>query len=152
MHRAVRHSAVSTAQSNGAHFQKGQESLTCSSTNPTDLVVSFTEAGLGNSDVTYDASCTAATTWQCFNNGGNHPKAGNKETTVSEANGGNSFTPQNGSVTGDVTISAPTSPGNFSCPGGQTLVMTGVTYSNCSLTDVTNNVTYSFRGTTQTCP
>jgi len=105
-----------------------------------DLSVSFTETGLGTTaaqaNITVAADATA--TYQCFNNGGNHPKAGNKETVSGPVTGGGNFAVRNGGVTGVITVSLP-GPGNFSCPSGQTLVLRSGTFSNITITDNTES-------------
>lgn len=118
------------------HFIKA--SASCSGDN---LEVCFKEAGLGSNPVTISLSGTATATYQCFNNGGNHPKAGNKTTVSSSETVSGTFYPQNGQVTNCLTLSPP-GPGGFTCPSGQVLVgPTNVSYSNLTLTDTTNNTT-----------
>jgi len=81
----------------------------------------------------------ATATYACINNGGNHPKAANKETFQDQVSTGGSFQAKNGRVQASLTA-GPLSSGSFSCPSGQTLVLARVTYSNIVLTDTTNNV------------
>ena len=132
-------------QSSGAHFQKNSVVASVDSTSGA-LTVSFTEAGLGNLDVNYTLNSTGTAVYACLNGGGNHPKAANKETVSENLSGGATFTPQNGKVTGSITLDAP-SAGSFSCPSGQTLVLASVSYTNVVLTDVSNNVsTTNIRG------
>ena len=105
--------------------------------------VALKEAGLGNSgsgptQITYALTCTATFTASCFNNGGNHPKAGNKTTVNGPVTGGGNFQVRNGSVTGTATVSLP-GPGTFSCPSGQTLVLLSGTYENITITDNTES-------------
>ncbi|HET7273181.1 MAG TPA: hypothetical protein VFI90_19095 [Rubrobacter sp.] len=100
-----------------------------------NLVVTFKEAGLGTTVTTEHITVTAdaSAVYQCFNNGGNHPKAGNKETVTAPVSGGGDFPVRNGSASGSVTV-APPGPGSFSCPSGQHLVFISVTYSNITIT------------------
>jgi hypothetical protein len=82
-----------------------------------NLVVTFKETGLGNSgplNVTIDVNADAIATYQCFNGGGNHPKAGNKTTVTQQVGGGGNFPVTNGQTTGVITVSLP-GPGGFSC-------------------------------------
>ena len=105
------------------------------------LVCSFFESGLGNSgfsQVSYTCTANASATYQCFNNGGNHPKAGNKETVGSQVGGQGTFPVNNGNTQGTIRVNPP-SPGDFSCPNGQTLFLVSVTYSNIVLCDAFNN-------------
>jgi hypothetical protein len=98
------------------------------------LVCSFKEAGLGNTLTVANISCSADATavYQCFNNGGNHPKAGNKETVGGPVSNGGAFPVRNGQTTGSITVSPP-GPGDFSCPSGQSLFLQSVSYTNIVL-------------------
>jgi len=137
--------STALAQSSGAHFQKNSVVASVSSSTGA-LTVSFTEAGLGNLDVNYTLTATGTAVYACVNGGGNHPKASNKETVSSELSGGATFTPQNGKVTGAITLDAP-SAGAFSCPSGQSLVLASVSYTSVVLTDTSNSVsTTDIRG------
>jgi hypothetical protein len=105
------------------------------------LVVTFKETGLGNTgfqSVTIDVTADATATYQCFNGGGNHPKAGNKTTVSGPVSGGGNFPVSNGQTTGAITVSLP-GPGSFSCPSGQNLVLESGTFANIIITDVTLN-------------
>jgi hypothetical protein len=120
--------ALSTvALADSPHFLKASATIDSSNGN---LVCSFKEAGLGNvptADITCSASATVV--YQCFNNGGNHPKAANKETVHADVSGGGTFPVRNGQTTGSITV-APPGPGSFGCPGGQTLFLQSVEYDN----------------------
>jgi hypothetical protein len=103
------------------------------------LKVDFKETGLGNSGfsaVTIDVNANATALYQCFNGGGNHPKAGNKETVSGPVSGSGNFPVSNGQTTGTILVSLP-GPGSFSCPSGQNLVLVSGTFSNITITDVT---------------
>jgi hypothetical protein len=129
------------------HFIRAGAS--CSGNN---LKVCFKEAGLDGNPVTIRLQATGTATYQCFNNGGNHPKAGNKTTVSSIQVASGTFYPQNGQVTNCLTI-APPGPGGFTCPPGQNLVgPTNVSYSNLSLTDTTNNVAAGGLPSSVSCP
>jgi hypothetical protein len=119
----------------------------CSGTN---LQISFREIGVG-STASVGGSCTASAVYECINGGGKHPQATNKETVTAPSNAGpTTFISHNGTVTGTLTFTPPGS-GNFSCPGGQQLVLSSVTYSSCSLQDTTNDSSTNVSGTF-TCP
>jgi len=122
--------AVPAAQADSPHFLKASASVDSSG----NLVCTFKEAGLGNTLTTADISCTADATavYQCFNNGGHHPKAGNKETVSAQVGNSGTFPVRNGQTTGSITV-APPGPGSFSCPSGQTLFLQSVTYNNIVL-------------------
>jgi hypothetical protein len=119
------------------------------------LTATFKEVGLGNgaatAGITLSADATAV--YQCFNRGGNHPQAGNKETVSGPVSSSGTFDVRNGSTKGSLTIGAP-GPGNFSCPGGQTLHLISVTYTNVKLvnTSVTPNDVASIPGTFSSGP
>src|SRR5438874_976706 len=108
----------------GAHF------LSASATQSgNDLVVTFREAGLGEGDVTIQASADATAVYACINGGDKNPSAANKRTVNATVSNSSVFTPKNGSVRGSLTINPP-GPGDFTCPGGQTLTLESVSYSN----------------------
>ena len=115
-----------------------------------NLTATFKEAGLGNGATTAGITLSADATaeYQCFNNGGNHPKAGNKETVSGPVSSSDTFDVRNGSTHGSITVGPP-GPGTFTCPSGQTLHLISVTYTNVKLTDtsVTPNDVASIPGT-----
>jgi hypothetical protein len=100
------------------------------------LVASFRVAGLGNNvSDTFTLTANASAVYQCFNNGGQHPQAGNKETVTQPVTGTGTFSSgKNGSISNSVSAGPP-GPGNFTCPSGQTLFLQSVIYTNVSLTD-----------------
>jgi hypothetical protein len=112
------------------------------------LTVSWKEAGLGNNAlINYTASADATATYACINGGGNHPKATNKATVSGPVSASGTFSSgKNGSITASLTIDPP-SPGDFSCPSGQRLVLADVSYTNVAITDTTNNISASIPGT-----
>jgi hypothetical protein len=104
------------------------------------LVASWDERGLGNDNVDYTLTADAEAVYACINRGGNHPEAANKETFNAEVTAQGSFEPKNGRIQASLTAGPP-SAGDFSCPGGQRLVLASVAYTNIVLTDTTNGVT-----------
>ena len=100
------------------------------------LTTSFKEAGLGTgaTSVAITLKADASAVYQCFNNGGHHPKAGNKETVSSALDTSGTFPVRHGQTTGSLTVGPP-GPGDFSCPSGQTLFLQSVTYSNTFVSD-----------------
>ena len=105
------------------------------------LTVSFKDAGLGTGTTAITITVTVSTasaTYQCFNNGGNHPKAANKETVTSALAASGSFPVRNGQTTGSLTT-GPVSQGSFACPSGQSLFLTAVSYSGITISDATGN-------------
>src|SRR6266516_2826617 len=95
----------------------------------------FKEAGLGTTVTTEQVTlkvATATAVYQCFNNGGTYPKAGNKETVQASLTTSGTFPVRNGQTTG--TISAgPPGQGDFACPSGQSLFLQSVTYSGITV-------------------
>jgi hypothetical protein len=136
-------SGIALAQS--PHFLSASASGPDSDGN---LIVSFKEAGLGNNAlIAYAANADATATYACINGGGNHPKATNKETVNGPVTATGTFSSgKNGSISQSLTLEPP-SPGSFSCPGGQTLVLASVSYTNVTITDTTNGVTEDIPGT-----
>jgi len=114
-------------------------SATSSVNNAGALVVSFDERGLGNDNIDYTLTADGTAVYACINGGGNHPQAANKETINAEVSAAGSFEPKNGRVVASLSAGPP-SPGSFSCPNGQRLVLASVAYTNIVLTDTTNNV------------
>jgi len=134
-----------TAQAQSPHFIRATAS---GPNNAGQLVVSFKEAGLGDNQlITYVASADATATYACFNNGGNHPQATNKETVSGPVSATGTFSSgKNGSISQTLTLNPP-SAGSFSCPPGQRLVLASVSYTNVAITDTTNGVTEDIPGT-----
>jgi hypothetical protein len=122
--------AVPSANAASPHFLSASASIDQSG----NLVCTFKEVGLGNTLTVADISCSADATavYQCFNNGGHHPQAGNKETVGGPVSNGGEFPVRNGQTTGSITV-APPGPGDFTCPGGQTLFLQSVSYTNIVL-------------------
>ncbi|WBO64962.1 hypothetical protein [Streptomyces camelliae] len=138
--------AVAPAFAANPHF------INASATGPNpegQLTVSFKEAGLGNNqNINYQADAQASATYQCFNKGGHNPAAGNKTTVLQDVSAFGTFNSgRNGSVTASLTIDPP-GPGTFTCPPGQKLIgPTDVSYTDVSITDLTNGVTEPIPGT-----
>ena len=126
---------ASSTAANGAFFH----SYSASVGSDGDLVVSFDERGLGNSEITYVLTADAEATWACINGGGKNPSAQNKRDFFGEVTGGATFDPKNGRVQNSVSA-GPLGPDDFSCPNGQRLVLAVVSYSNIVLTDTTNGI------------
>ena len=113
------------------------------------LVVSFDERGLGNGDVDYTLTADGDATYACINRGGKNPSASNKRSVNQEVSAGGTFSPRNGRVRESLTAGPP-SPGDFSCPGGQRMVLADVSYTNIVLTDTTNGVSISVADASRT--
>lgn len=78
---------------------------------------------------------TATAVYQCFNNGGNHPQAGNKETVSTSLTTSGTFPVRNGQTTGIISAGPPSQNANgpFSCPPRQTLFLQSVSYSGITV-------------------
>jgi hypothetical protein len=94
----------------------------------------FRIAGLGsNVSITVTASADATATYGCLNGGQNCPNAANKSTVTGTVTAQGTFTSgKNGSVRGSLTVNPPPNT-TLTCPGGQTLVLVSVSYTNVSL-------------------
>ena len=120
--------------------------------------ICWKEAGLGdNQNINYTASGQATATYVCVNNGGQCPNAANKTTVSGPVSAsGNFASDRNGSISSCLTINPP-SAGGFTCPGGQTLTLSSVTYTALQIRDDTNGVTKgatpaTLTSTPFTCP
>ena len=88
----------------------------------------------------YTAAGDGTATYACINGGGNHPSASNKVTAQGPVSATGTFpSVKNGSITASLTIEE-VGPGNFSCPGGQSLVLASVAYAGVTITDSTNGL------------
>jgi len=125
---------------NGAHFFSDTSASVDLSTG--GLVIHIDEGGLGQAQTNYTVTADASATYQCFNNGGNHPKAGNKTTVGATVTNSFPVNPINGRVQVTITISGtPLAQGSFACPSGQDLFLQSVSYTDIVITDTTNSVT-----------
>jgi hypothetical protein len=109
-----------------------------------DVQVCWKEAGLDdNQNITYEARAIVTATFHCVNNGGQCPDAANKVTVTGPVTARGTFSSdKNGNITACLTLNAPDppDPGEFSCPPGQTLTLTDLSFSNITISDTTNNV------------
>jgi hypothetical protein len=141
---------TSTAFADSPHFLSHSFSVSNSTGN---LQCSFKEAGLGNTIQSAAITCTAGTsaaTYQCFNNGGNHPRAGNKETVGGLVTNTQNFPVRNGQTTGTVTV-GPNSPGTFSCPSGQSLYLVQTCYDDITLSGEGATTPTEYTGGNELC-
>jgi hypothetical protein len=97
------------------------------------LVCSYDVSGLGNVSST-TGTCGGSNTavYQCINNGGKNPAAGNKSTSTGDVGTSQAVPVHNGRASGSLTVN-PTGPGGFSCPGGQTLYLVSSCYTDVSM-------------------
>jgi hypothetical protein len=121
--------------------------------------VCFKEAGLGSNElISYVASANGTATYVCVNGGGQCPNAANKITVNGPVSATGTFNSgKNGSISQCLQIGPP-SAGSFTCPSGQTLTLSQVSYSGISITDTTTPVgpvptkPSSLSATLFTCP
>ena len=110
--------------------------LRCSASGVNDdgtLNVCFKIAGLGdNQTLTVTASATADAVYGCLNHGQQCPNAANKVEVQTDVSASGTFTSgKNGSIRASLTVDPP--PATLTCPGGQTLVLVSVSYTNVSV-------------------
>jgi hypothetical protein len=139
--------SLSTALADSPHFISASASVNSAGS----LVATFKEAGLGTTVTTehITLSATASATYACLNGGGNHPKAANKETVTAPVSNSGNFPVRNGQTTGSLSVGPP-GPGAFTCPSGQTLVLSFVSYTNVVLTGLAGD-TADIPGTFTEC-
>jgi hypothetical protein len=101
--------------------------------NQGQLVCSYDVSGLGNVSSTL-GTCSGTNTavYQCINNGGKNPAAGNKSTSTGDVGTSEQVPVHNGRASGSLTVN-PTGPGGFTCPSGQTLYLVSSCYTNVSM-------------------
>jgi hypothetical protein len=98
---------ASSALADSPHFLYANNSI---STSTGALTTSFKDAGLGTGASSIQITLTvdnATAVYQCFNNGGKHPKAGNKETVSTSLSTTGDFPLRNGQTTGSLTVGPP---------------------------------------------
>ena len=106
-----------------------------------DLTVSFKEAGLSNTPITYDLSANTLYEFQCFTKSGNKPQGAPNAGGPSSENTSTTITPRNGQITGSLTLDVTFPPTTASCQGGGLkLCLTSASYTDVVLTDTTSNV------------
>jgi hypothetical protein len=138
-----RDASVSLASSTAASAGLSATSTASDPTELPDLLYVWTEVGIGKPDVVYTLETVATATFGCINSGSNHPKASNKVTITQPLKTTVDLpADKNGQISGNVVLdTGSVSPGDFSCPTGQTLVALSATFANNKITDTTNGVT-----------
>jgi hypothetical protein len=139
------------ARAQSPHFISANDALaSIDEPKPTDLSVSWKEAGLGNNQlIGYTASADATATYACINNGGNHPQASNKTSVSGPVSASGTFSSgMNGQITASLNADEPEST-NF-CPGGQSFVLASVSYTGVQLCDTTDSLCESLPALSQT--
>jgi hypothetical protein len=126
------------AWADSPHFIKGPTASLNTTTG--DLTVSFKEAGLGSTPVTYELTAgTEKFTFQCFTRSNNTPQGAPNNVSFSNASTQTTITPHNGQITGSISLE-PQKDG-ASCQGhGLKLCLIAVDYENVTFQDITNHV------------
>ena len=127
----------SAAWAGSPHFVRGP---TGSLDNSGNYVVSFKEAGLGNSPITYSLTVQDGDfTFQCYNPANNTPQGDPNGVSISNATVHTTITPRNGQITGSITMSPTT--GGAQCQGrAMKLCLVAVSYSGVQFKDETTPV------------
>ena len=128
---------ATTVRAGSAHFIKGP---TATLTSDGDYCVSFKEAGLGNTPITYTLTAgTEQFTFQCFTRKGNTPQGDPNGVSFSDVSTSTSITPRNGQITGSLCLT-PEQDGASCQGGGLVLKLLAVLYQDVTFCDATNNV------------
>jgi hypothetical protein len=137
-----RDASVSLAAGSLATADVSASSASASAELP-DLLFTWTEVGVGASNVVYHLETVVTATFGCVNGGVNRPKAPNKITITAPLETSVELSAdQNGRITGShVLDTSSVAPTGFSCPTGQTLAALSATFTNNTITDTTNGVT-----------
>ena len=133
---------VTTVNSGSGAATASARTATAAPATLPDLRFTWSEVGLGNVDVTYKASALVTATFGCVNGGSNRPKATNKTTITAPVGAtGDLSADDNGRINGSLDVdTAEVVPVGLSCPSGQALMAVSATFTQITLTDVTNNV------------
>jgi hypothetical protein len=107
------------------HFIKGP---TASLDASGDYVVSFKEAGLGNTPITYSLTAQSESfTFQCYNPANNTPQGAPNGVSFSNVSTFETINPRNGQITGSIMLSP--EKGGASCQGAaMKLCLVAVSY------------------------
>jgi hypothetical protein len=132
---------TSNVEADSPHFIKGPTASLDATTG--DYCVSFKEAGLGNTPITYTITAGSEVfTFQCFTKSSNTPQGAPNNISLSNQSAQTTLTPRNGQITGSLCL-LPEKDG-ASCQGnGLVLKLTAVDYKNVMFCDSTNNVCVS---------
>ena len=129
---------ATTVQAQSPHFVRGPTPEFDASTG--DYCVSFKEAGLGNSPITYTLTVGVEQfTFQCFTRHGNTPQGDPNGQSFSNQSVSTTITPHNGSIRGSLCLQP--QQGDAGCQGhGLVLKLIAAAYSAGQFCDATNNI------------
>jgi hypothetical protein len=124
---------ATTVRAQSPHFIKGPTAKYDSSTG--DLCVSFKEAGLGNTPITYTITADQETfTFQCFTKSGNTPQGDPNGVSISNDSNQTTITPHNGQITASLCLQ-PEQDGADCQGNGLVLKLTAANYTNVTFCD-----------------
>jgi hypothetical protein len=129
---------ATTARADSPHFIKGPTASLDTSTG--EYCVSFKEAGLGSTPVTYTLTAGAGTVfyYQCFTKSGNQPQGSPNGVSGSGDSTSTQITPRNGQVSATICL-IPMQDGASCQGGGLRLRLVGTDYDNVTFTDGLGN-------------
>jgi hypothetical protein len=142
---------ATTVRAQSPHFVKAP---IASLSTAGDYSVSFKEAGLGSSPVTYTLTAGAGSsfTYQCFTKSNNTPQGSPNSVSASGDTTVTTITPRNGQVTATISLT-PEQDGAHCQGGGLVLRLIAVDYDNVTLSDgLGNNVTLDDMCSGSGCP
>jgi len=132
--------AVSTAFGQSPHFIKGPTAQLDATTG--DYCVSWKEAGLGNTPITYTISVQSEMfTFRCFTKSGNQPQGSPNGVSFSNQSISTTITPHNGQITASLCL-VPQQDGASCQGGGLVLDLIHVDYSGVQFCDVTDSLCF----------
>lgn len=131
---------VTVALADSPHFVRGPVASFDSGTG--DLCVSFKEAGLGNTPITYTLTVgTEQFTFQCFTRHGNEPQGDPNNVSFSDQSVSTTITPHNGQITGELCLEP--QQGDADCQGGGlVLKLIAAVYGGITFCDETDNICF----------
>jgi hypothetical protein len=130
---------ATTVRAQSPHFVGGQTFSLNSATG--DYSVTFKEAGLGSTPVTYTLAATEPATtftYQCFTKSGGQPQGAPNGISPSSSTTVTTITPHNGSVTATITLT-PEQDGAHCQGGGLVLRLIAVDWDGVTLNDGLGN-------------
>jgi hypothetical protein len=131
-----------TTWADSPHFIRGP--VASFDTKTGDLCVSFKEAGLGNTPITYTLSVGSELfTCQCFTKSGNQPQGDPNGQSFSNDSVSTTITPHNGQITASLCLDP--QKGSAGCQGGGlVLKLIDAEYDTIHFCDVTDNICVDF--------
>ncbi len=122
---------ATTVRADSPHFIKVSSTLNSDGT----YCVSFKEAGLGSTPVTYTLSAPGSTfVYQCFTKSNNTPQGAPNGVSPSSVSTSDTITPRNGPVSATICLTPQQGDASGQC-GGLVLRLAGTDYDNISFTD-----------------